>query len=286
MKMWHSSGRTRMLIGTLSLATGFPLVSTGAQDESARIAWHEGRRLAVAGLADSALTQYAKAGSVAKSIGDQAIGTAVRRGIADVYLVYRGCADSAQRILSEAVATAAPGDRSAADALVRLLAARGNVALARTTLVKAYDDVPSVGRLIQRESITFLQGMAVIERFSSHEAAALSDLNSALQIATRLHEGDAADAEPHSKGVVTAENAWVMYDVAQLRLHAKSTGIASQRDGLRMMELLVDAWPSVSDTGHAVARFPVSRLADRLELQAVACAKSGTPCPAPKPPRC
>ncbi len=286
MKMWQSSGRRHILFCALSVATASPLVSAGAQDETARVAWHEARRLAIAGLADSALAQYAKAGSAAKSNGDQATGTAVQRGIADIYLVYRGCADSAQRILSDAAAIAAPGDRSAADALVRLLAARGNVALARTTLVKAYGDVPSVGRLIQRESVTFLQGMAVIERFSSHEAAALSDLNSALQIATRLHEGDAADAEPHAKGVVTAENAWVMYDLAQLRLHAKSAGIASQRDGLRMMELLVDAWPSVSDTGHAVARFPVSRLADRLELQAVVCAKSGAPCPAPKPPKC
>ena len=173
MKMWHSSRRRHILLYTLGVATASPLVSAGAQDETARIAWHEGRRLAIAGLADSALAQYAKAGSAAKSIGDQAIGTAVQRGIADIYLVYRGCADSAQRILSDAAATAAPGDRSAADALVRLLAARGNIALARTTLVTAYDDVPSVGRLIQRESITFLQGMATIERYSGHEAAAL-----------------------------------------------------------------------------------------------------------------
>jgi len=270
----------------LSLAIASPLVAAGAQDETARTAWHEGRRLAIAGLADSALAQYAKAGRTAKTIGDQAIATAVERGIADVQLVYRGCVDSAQRILTDAAATAGPGDRSAADALVRLLAMRGNVALARTTLVKAYDDVPSVGRLIQRESITFLQGMAMIERFSSHEAAALSGLNSALQVAVRLHEGDAADAERHAVGVVTAENAWVMYDIAQLRLHAKSAGIASQRDGLRMMEQLVEAWPTVSETGNTAVRFPVSRLADRLELQAVACAKGGTPCPAPKPPKC
>lgn len=286
MKTWHSSRRRHILLCALGLATASPLVAAGAQDETARIAWHEARRLAIAGLADSAVAQFARAGSAAKTIGDQAISTAVQRGLADVYLVYRGCADSAQRILTDAVASAGPGDRSAADALVRLLASRGNVALARTTLVKAYDDVPSVGRLIQRESITFLQGMATIERYSGHEAAALSDLNSALQIAARLHEGDANEGESHAVGTVTAENAWVMFDLAQLRLHAKSTGIASPREGTRMMEQLVEAWPTVSDTGHVVARFPVSRLADRLELKAAACAKSGAPCPAPKPPKC
>ncbi len=286
MKMWHSSRRRRILLCALSVATAFPLVAADAQDETARIAWQQARRLAVAGLADSALAEYARAGAAAKAIGDQAIGTAVQRGVADVYLVYRGCADSAQRMLTDAAATAATGDRSAADALVRLLAARGNVTLARASLVKAYDDVPSVGRLIMRESVTFLQGMAAIERYSGHEAAAMSNLSSALQIATRLHEGDAAGPETHAIGSVTAENVWVMLDIAQLRLHAKSAGIASAREGTRMMEQLVVAWPTVSDTDRMVARFPVSRLADRLEIRAIGCAKSGAPCPAPKPPKC
>ena len=287
MKIWHRSRRRHVLLCALSVATASPLVAAGAQDEAARIAWQEGRRLAIAGLADSALAEYARAGAAAKAIGDQAIGTAVQRGVADVYLVYRGCADSAQRMLTDAAATAATGDRSAADALVRLLAARGNVTLARATLVKAYDDVPSVGRLIMRESVTFLQGMATIERYSGHEAAAMSNLSSALQIATRLHEGDAAGGEPHAKGAITAENAWVMFDIAQLRLHAKSPGIASAREGTRMMEQLTEAWSTVSeDTGRTVARFPVSRLADRLEIRAIGCAKSGSPCPAPKPPKC
>ena len=286
MKMWHSSRRRRILLCALSVATAFPLVAADAQDETARIAWQQARRLAVAGLADSALAEYARAGAAAKAIGDQAIGTAVQRGVADVYLVYRGCADSAQRMLTDAAATAATGDRSAADALVRLLAARGNVTLARASLVKAYDDVPSVGRLIMRESVTFLQGMAAIERYSGHEAAAMSNLSSALQIATRLHEGDAAGPETHAIGSVTAENVWVMLDIAQLRLHAKSAGIASAREGTRMMEQLVVAWPTVSDTDRMVARFPVSRLADRLEIRAIGCAKSGAPCPVPKPPKC
>ena len=286
MKMWHSSRRRRILLCALSVATAFPLATADAQDETARMAWQQARRLAVAGLADSALAEYARAGAAAKAIGDQAIGTAVQRGVADVYLVYRGCADSAQRMLTDAAATAATGDRSAADALVRLLAARGNVTLARASLVKAYDDVPSVGRLIMRESVTFLQGMAAIERYSGHEAAAMSNLSSALQIATRLHEGDAAGPETHAIGSVTAENVWVMLDIAQLRLHAKSAGIASAREGTRMMEQLVVAWPTVSDTDRMVARFPVSRLADRLEIRAIGCAKSGAPCPAPKPPKC
>ena len=268
------------------MAIASPPVAAGAQDETARIAWQEARRLAIAGLADSALAEYARAGAAAKAIGDQAIGTAVQRGVADVYLVYRGCADSAQRMLTDAAATAATGDRSAADALVRLLAARGNVTLARASLVKAYDDVPSVGRLIMRESVTFLQGMAAIERYSGHEAAAMSNLSSALQIAARLHEGDAAGPETHALGSVTAENVWVMLDIAQLRLHAKSPGIASAREGTRMMEQLAKAWPTVSDTDRMVVRFPLSRLADRLQIRAIGCAKNGAPCPAPKPPRC
>jgi len=255
-----------------------------AQDEVARSAFNEGRRLAVEGQADAAMAEYARASAAAAASGDRATATAVARGIADVYLVYRGCGDSALRILSDAMNTAAPGDRSVADAMVRLLATRGDVARARSTLVKAYEDIPNVGRNVTRESVTFLQGMAHIEYAGGREAAALSSLNSALQIATRMHEGDQNDSTIHSAGVVTAENAWVMYDIAQLRLRAKTAGIASPREAARIMELIVEAWPKVSEHGQSL--FPVSRLAERLEIKAIACTKSGTSCPVPKAPKC
>ena len=111
----------------------------------------------------------------------------------------------------------------------------------------------------------------------------MSTLNSALQVAVRLHEGDLADSSTHALGAVTSENAWVMFDIAQLRMHASSAGIAAPREGVRLLEQLVDAWSMVSDP--VAARFPVSRLADRLELKAVACARYGKPCPPPKPPK-
>ncbi len=255
-----------------------------AQDEAGRLAWRDGRRFAVDGKPDSALAAFARAATLAQSSGDQITATAALRGKAEVYTVYKGCADSAVQILTDATVSAAEGDRSAADALVRLLASRGDLTKARSTLVKAYQDIPGVGRQITRESVTFLQGMATIERFEGHESAALSTLNSALQIAVRMHEGDAKDSSAHAVGTVTAENAWVLYDLADLRLHAKSSGIASPREGTRMLDQLIEAWPTVSE--HELSPFPVSRLRERLELQARACARDGKSCPVPKPPKC
>jgi len=274
---------TRLFAIALIAAAQLPMATTGlAQDATARAAWQEGRRLALDGQPDSALVLYTRAVATARSTGDRAIGSAAQRGLADIQLVYRGCVDDARKILIEAVADASEGDRSAADALVRLLAAHGDVAGARSTLVKAYADIPSIGRKITRESVNFLLGMAIIERFSGHESAALSTLNSALQIAVRMHEGDVKDNSDHAVGTITAENVWVMFDLAQLRLHAKSPGIASARDGARIMDLLAEAWPTVSD--HGQAELPVSRLGDRLLIKAHGCIRSGTPCPAPKPP--
>jgi hypothetical protein len=230
------------------------------------------------------LAAFARAASLARSSGDHAIATAAVRGTADVYAVYKGCADSAARMLTEATSSADEGDRSAADALVRLLASRGDLTRARSTLVKAYQDLPGVGRQITRESVTFLQGMATLERFGGHEAAALSTLSSALQIAVRMHEGDSQDSVTHAMGTVTAENAWVLYDLAELRLHAKSAGIASSREGTRMLDQLIEAWPTVTE--HELSPFPVMRLRERLELRARACARDGKSCPVPKPPKC
>ncbi len=249
-----------------------------AQSGEAVGVWRVGRAVALRGQVDSALRVLEQAGSAARTAGDLATEQATRRGRADLWML-RGCADSATRILREAVIAASPGDRSSADALVRLLASRKSVAEARTVLVKAYGDVPSVGSNITRESVTFLQGMASVELAGGQESAALATLNSALAIAVRLHEGDEKERSEHAVGEITDENAWLMFDLAQLRLHAKSTAIRSPREHARIMGNLVKAWPTLDvlpDNG-----FPITRFGDRLVMRAALCAADGSPCPAP-----
>lgn len=191
----------------------------------------------------------------------------------------RGCVDSASRILREAVTAAAPSDRSSADAFVRLLASQKAVAEARTVLVKAYGDVPSVGRSITRESVTFLQGMAAVELAGGQESAAMATLNSALALTVRLHDGDVKDRSSHAVGEITDENTWLLFDLAQLRRTAKSTGIQSLREHARILANLVKAWPTLDvfpDDG-----VPITRFADRLVMRAALCAVDGSACPAP-----
>ena len=271
------------VVGVASFIAMIPNVAH-AQPDEARVAFRFGRALALAGKPDSAIAAFATVASMARASGDRAMSIAAARATADVYLVYRACADSAVRILQDAVAVAAPGDRSAADALVRVLSGRGDAVGARGVLVKAYADVPSVGRNITRESVTFLQGMAAIERASKHEDAAFTALTSALQIATRMHEGDVQDSAPHATGNVTGENAWVLFDLAQLRLHAKSAGVASVKQGMRLMDQLVTAWQTVDDP--ELVRFPTSRIGDRLLILARECEKNGNSCPLPKGTKC
>ncbi len=249
-----------------------------AQSGEAVTLWRAGRALALRGQVDSALRTLEQAGSVARTSGDLATEQATRRGRADLWML-RGCADSATRILREAVTAAPPGDRSSADALVRLLASRKAVADARGVLVKAYGDVPSVGSNITRESVTFLQGMAAVELAGGQESAAWATLNSALAIAVRLHEGDVKERSEHAVGEITDENAWLMFDLAQLRLTAKSPPIRSPREHARIMGNLAKAWPTLDvlpDDG-----FPITRFADRLVLQAALCAADGSACPVP-----
>ena len=251
----------------------------GAQSSgNAVVLWRAGRALALRGQVDSALRTLELAGAAARTAGDEATEQATRRGRADLWML-RGCADSATRILREAVAAASPGDRSSADALVRLLAASGAVADARRVLVKAYGDVPSVGSVITRESVTFLQGMATVELASGHESAALSALNSALSIAVRLHDGDVKDRSEHAVGQITDENAWLMFDLAQLHRSARSPDIRSPREHARIMANLVKGWPTLDvlpDNG-----LPITRFADRLVMRTALCAADGSECPAP-----
>ncbi len=272
--------RHALVVGcVIVLSAGRPLTLSA---QEARRHFDEANRIAIAGKADSAMLTFTRAGQAATASGDQALTIAAARGRADVWVVLRGCPDSGVRILREAQQAAAPGDRSAADALVRLLAANGDLPGARAALVAAYSDVDGVGRSITRESIAFLRGRAVNERAGGHESAALSTYNEALAIAMRLHEGDAKDpANPHAVGDVTTENAWVLFDLAQLRATAKSPSIRSIRESQRLMRMLVGAWSVVDDP--AATQFPTVRLDGRLILRAEQCRLDGTSCPVPKP---
>jgi hypothetical protein len=249
---------------------------------NAVVLWRAGRALALRGQVDSALRTLEQAGTAARTAGDEVTEQATRRGRADLWML-RGCADSAIRILGEAVAAAvaaaSPGDRASADALVRLLASRGAVADARRVLVRAYGDVPSVGRTITRESVAFLQGMATVELAGGQESAALSALNSAFTIAARLHEGDVKDRSEHAVGQITDENGWLLFDLAQLHRTARSPDIRSPREHARIMANLVKGWPTLDvlpDNGQ-----PITRFADRLTMRAALCAADGSACPAP-----
>jgi hypothetical protein len=202
-----------------------------------------------------------------------------------VWLTLRGCPDSALRILRDAAASADPGDRSAADALVQLLAANGDAAGARTALVVAYADASGASGAITSGRVAFLRGNAAIERAEGHESAALSTLNEAIAIADRLHQVEARDPrDTHALGEVTRENAWLIYDLAQLRAQAKSPGIHSARESARLMSLLLAAWSVVDDLATSS---PTVRLRDRLVLRAERCRVDGTSCPLPTPtPAC
>ena len=268
----------RTLVAAAVLVTSASAHALVAQTADAASLWRTGRTLALRGQVDSALRTLKQAGAAARTAGDYATEQATMRGRADLWML-RGCADSASRILRDAVASASPGDRSSADALVRLLSSRKAVAEARSVLVKAYSDVPSVGSNITRESVTFLQGMSVVELAAGQESAALSRLNSALAIAVRLHEGDVKERSEHAVGEITDENAWLMFDLAQVRRTAKSSGILSPREHARIMSVLVKAWPTLDvlpDDG-----FPITRFADRLVMRKALCAADGSECPVP-----
>lgn len=271
---------TRFAVAAFGLAAS--VSQAGAQDTSARRTFDDGVRLALAAQTDSALRAFGRAAAEARAAGDQITEVAAARGRADVWLVLRGCADSAVRILREAHAAAAPGDRSAADALIRLLASRGEVAESRRILVAAYSDVEHVGQSITRESVAFLLGRAANERAGGQESAALSTYHEALAIAARLHEGDEHDSlDVHAKGEVTGENAWVRFELTQLRANAKSPSIRNVRESRRMMDQLVGAWSAVD--ARASFQFPVIRLGDRFLLRAEQCRLEGKACPPPKP---
>jgi len=272
-------------LGTATLL--FLPVSIQAQDdeELARRAWQSARHQALEGHADSALALFAIARQRAQTAGDLRMVSAALTGAAQVHAVYIGCADSTLTLFRRAVAVAEPGDRQAADALVRFLAAQGDVSGAQQLLNEAYASVEGLGRAITRESLNWYQGMAAIQRASGKEAAALASLNSALAVAARLKAGDVSDTVAKPTGDVDQINYWIMYDVAQLRLNAKAPGVRIPATGKKLMDAVVTAGIGLDERDDIVV--PVARLFDTLVLRAHQCVMNGgKQCRTPAPARC
>lgn len=253
-------------------------------DEEAVRAWRAARAHAVEGRADSALAQYTIARTRSQAVGDMAMVAAALRGAAQVHAVHVGCGDSALVLFRDAVAKSETGDRQSADALVRYLATRGNTAEAQQLLNQSYASVEGLGRAITRESMTWYQGTAAIQRAEGKEAAALASLTSALNIAARLRAGDVSDSVAKPTGDVDPINYWVVYDLAQLRLHAKARSVANAATGKKLMDALVTAGIGLDERDELPV--PVARLFDTLVLRAHQCAMNGGSCTAPSLARC
>jgi hypothetical protein len=266
---------TRRFAGTLLLLciTAAPGL---AQDDPAVAGVRAARGLAMQGQTEAAITAFGRAAEQARSSDDKAMYVAALRGAAELLALTRPCTDSAERTLRLAMSVADPGDRSAADALVRLLASRGNVAGARQTLVAAYSNVASLGRAITKESVRYLQGQAAVELAGGHEAAALSALSQALSIAARLHAGDVSDTVAKPTGVVDETNSWVMFDLGVLRLTATSPSVRQLKAGASILDLVSAASPLMLDGGEDEA-YPILRLPDRLMLQSRAKGSTTVP---------
>ena len=251
--------------GVSTLSTGAAAQNPASPDAAAVRTYRSARSMALQGQRDEALAGFLRAADEAKRGDDKAIMIASMRGAADLMAMQRPCTERAETTLRAAVAAADPGDRSAADALVRLLASRGNANGARTVLVAAYSDVPSLGRAITKESMRYLQGLAAVEFAGGHESATLGALQQSLAIAARLHHGDVGDTIARPSGVVDAVNAWVLYDIAQLRLTAKSAAVRNLRMGASIMDLLL-ATPTALLDGGDDESYPVTRIGDRLAI--------------------
>jgi tetratricopeptide (TPR) repeat protein len=263
-RLMHDVRSVLLLAGVLVLVSGR---AASAQNDVGLRSFRAARALALRGQTDEAIATFTRAAQEARASDDKAIHIASLRGLADLLSTKRPCTDSAERVLRTALAASETGDRSSADALVRLLASRGKGAEAQRVLVAAYSDVPSLGRAITKESMRYLQGQAAVELAEGHEAAALSALNQALAIAARLHRGDVSDTVAKPSGAVDDVNAWVMFDLAMLRLRARSPSIRQPKTGASILDMLLEAPAGVLD-GSDDEPYPVTRLADRLLLQA------------------
>lgn len=269
--------RTALLAICLGVLVASPAASSAQQPlEPGELAWREGQALALRGEADSALAAYTQALDLGRRDRDPGLASAARLGMAEVYDVWRRCADSAEVAYREAVRLAEPGDLSATDGFVRWLASQRRTREAREMLQRTYAplDVPGT---IKRESIGFLLGEAAMQRAAGSHAAALSTLTRAREIADRLAIGDVDSASANG---VHALNYWVLHDLAALRLDPRA-GAARNTSVGTALRADVDGATTVSDTG-GVPRFTATRLADRVARARRACGSG--PCETPPPP--
>ena len=272
---WRRSLRERAAL-TLLLCLA-PLSTGGAQADGER-AWQAGQQAALRGMADSALRAYDEALRLARQDGDQELASAARLGQAEVWDVWRKCADSARAAYQDAVLLTSEGDYAAADAFVMWLARRGDQAGARALHMRTYEPIENdVPRTITRESVNFLLALASIQIANASRSGAMASLSSARSIAARLATGD----EGSANGTVRPGNYWVLHDIAQLQLDAASRAPVRNVSQGRALLRELDAATNVSDNG-GHPRFTVGRLADRVARTRRTC--NAAECRLPPPP--
>jgi len=259
-----------------------------AQSETERgeIAWKSGTTFALQGNADSALASFRAARTIALAITDSSLLSAALRGAAEVQAVYMGCGDSSLALLRAADKESRDGDRAGGLLLVRRLAALGKIAEARQLHTALFADIKDdVPRSISRESITYLTGLAAIQRAAGQHTTALATLQQARSIANRLATGD--DVEKAAAMPVTeinSKNYWVSFEIADLMLSSKTRGETSRVDGKALMDAVANATDEPEEGNER--RFGAFRLADRLALKAWRCTMNGEKCPVPPPRKC
>lgn len=269
-----SSARMRAALILVALLSSTTAHAQTCEDGEA--AWARGLELALAGQADSSLAAYRRALDVARTTRDPGLASAARLGMADVFDVWRMCADSADVAYREATQLAEPGDFSAVDAYVRWMSTQGRITDARALHRRSYEGI-SVPRAIKRETISYLLGEAAMQRASGNGSAALSTLINARDVADRLATGDGAMPLADS---VHQYSYWVLHDLAELRLDPKAGTARStaQGEGLRAM-ITAARERAESDREQ---RFTVARLRDRIAQLRRSCGTGE--CAVPPPP--
>lgn len=278
-----------MIVASCTIAAMAVAPSSGqaqSPTERGELAWKAGTVHALQGNADSALAAFASARAIAESVHDSSLLAASLRGAAEVLGAYRTCGDSALALLRQARQVSIAGDRTAGQVLVRRLALAGKIAEARTIHAALYSDLGGeVPRSITRESVSYLSGLAAVQRAAGQHAAALASLRSAREIADRLANGDVVDSLPKSLGTsINSQNYWVTFELAQLMLTSKTRGVASPTEGKALMDALASTDDEPEEGNEH--RFSVFRLADRLTVKAWRCQMQGEKCAVPPPRKC
>lgn len=253
-----------------------PDIAFAQTREAGEVAWARGQELALIGQADSSLAAYQRALDAARSSRDTGLASAARLGMAQVFDVWRGCADSADVAYREATQLAEPGDFNAIDGYIRWLSRQGRISDARALHRRSYEGI-DVPRAIKRETITYLLGEAVMQRAAGNSRAALSTLTNAHDVANRLASGDGAMPITDS---VNQYSYWVLHDLAELRLDSKAGAARSATEGARLRAMVDDAGASV--TSSTVQRFTPARLGDFVAQARRVCVTGACAVPPPQ----